>query len=234
MANIQFPTAYELKVASIWNEHQALVQEGSVYMASNPTPGTGILGTICVDDVATASSTHAQFAPFLLVTNGWSAANPAAKTIYPLYIRLTTTVASANATDWSINLRLDNTATKYVSGGSSLTPVNLNSAVNNASGATVYAGAIVPSGVVSSAGRLLSRNKVSPVIPLFGDTHILTFGDSAMDTNMLMGGATARCITLPCAPTAIAPGWCMQLDQYGTSSLTTAGQWEVELVYAER
>lgn len=234
MANLQFPTAQEQKVASIWNSYQALTAEGSVYYASNPTPSTGLLGTICVDDAATASSTHAQFAPFLLLTNGWSSANPSAKTIYPLAIKVTTTVIPVNSTAWEATIRLDSVTSKYSSGGTALSPLNANTNFGNTSGATIYGGAIIPTGVMSTAGRLVMRHKLSNVIPIFGDTYTFSFGDYGMDTNMLEGGATARAITIPCASISVAPGWCMQLDMFGAGSLTTAGQWEVEIIYAER
>ncbi len=233
-SNIQFPTSFEQKVVSLYPSYHGLGQEGSTYIATNPTVGTGIaITTSVVDDAATASSTHAQFAPALLVQNTWSASNTAAKSLYPLYIKLITTAIPTSATRWDCSVRLDNVATKYVSGGSTITPVCLNSNVATTSGASVYFGAIVPSGVQTGAGRLVGRALLSSTIPVVLDTYIITFGDVGASTNVANGGATRADKTIPMAACVVAPGWSFQLDLFGASNAAAAG-YEFEFVYAER
>lgn len=233
--NLQFPSALEQKVAGIWPGLQSLAVEGSTYIATNPTVGTGIaITTSVVDDAATASSTHAQFAPALIITNTTPAAlGQSGKSIYPLYIKLITTAVPTSATAWNASFRLDNVANKYVSGGTQITPVNLNSNVGIATNAAVYFGALVPSGVMSSSGRVVGRTIIDTAVPVVGDTYIFNFASSSMGTNVLLGGTTTRNNTYPQAPVIIAPGWSLQLDLWGASNAAAAA-YEFEIVYAER
>src|SRR5438105_4203069 len=106
MANPLFPTSGSVKVQEIFTDDYTLADEGGWYVSTNPTVGTGIAQTVCVDDAATSSSTHAQFAPAFLIYNNSSPANPNALSIYLRYLKLVVTVAPASATNWKYSLRM--------------------------------------------------------------------------------------------------------------------------------
>jgi hypothetical protein len=235
MSNIAFPSALEQKVSNIFNGTQGLAAEGSLLIATSPTPGTGIaITTSVVDDAATASSTHGQFAPALLILNqNQATSSPIGKSIYPLYIKLVTTAIPTSATAWKGSFRLANNSANYVSGGTQLVPQNLNTAFGNGTGAAVYFGAIVPAQVPGASGRLVGSDALSNVIPVIGETYYFTFGDVSLPTNTLVESTTARVVTLPHAAIAIAPGWSLQLDLWGASNAAAAA-YEVELCYVER
>ena len=237
MANTAFPTALEQKVSNLWNGTQALVQEGSLFIVNNPTVGTGIAlgGATVTDD--TSSAGKGQITPFLICQNNWSPANPSAKTIYPVYIKLITTAVptGVTTTGYFATVRLDNVTNKSSSANAAsltLPAQNLNTAVSYQSGATTVVGGVATS-AMTTGGRLLGKTLVNSTIPVVADTYVFTFGDIGMATNVLFGGATARFQTYPMPAVAVAPGWSFQLDLFG-ASMSGAPSYELEFVYAER
>ena len=237
MANLQFPTALEQKTSNLWNGTTGLVQEGSAYIVTNPTAGTGIAlgGATVTDDSSSAGK--GQITPFLICQNGWSAANPSAKTVYPLYIKLITTAVptGVTTTGYYASFRLDNVTNKSSSANAAtLTQPsqNLNTSVSFQSGSTTVVGGVATS-AMTSGGRLVAHALLNTVIPVVNDTYIFTFGDNAMTTNVLLGGTTARFNTYPMPPIAVAPGWSFQMDLFG-ASMSGAPSYEFEYVYAER
>ncbi len=109
--NVQFSGAS--KVANIWNTDHALADEGSFYIATNPTVGTAIaMTTSVVDDAATASATHAQNVPYLYVQNPGGIGATNAPSLYIRYIKLFSRVgdqAWTSATQALFSVRTDNT-----------------------------------------------------------------------------------------------------------------------------
>lgn len=234
MANPLFPTANSVKVQSVWDDDYPLADEGGFYVSTNPTVGTGIAGTVCVDDAATASSTHAQFAPTLLVFNNSSPANPNAFSIYMRYVKLIVTVAPASATNWKYSLRMDN-LNRYSSGGSVITPVNPNpGSSRNIPVSLVYFGAIVPTALPSASARLVANGTMDSAIPVVGDQYLLKFGNAAVTMDQLNGGTTAKNMTYNAPPVVISPGWCLALDMWGASNAATPASWEFEMGHVER
>src|SRR5207248_2749105 len=211
-----------------------LADEGGWYVSTNPTVGTGIAKTVCVDDAATSSSTHAQFAPAFLIYNNSSPANQNALSIYLRYLKLVVTVAPASATNWKYSLRMDN-LNRYSSGGSVITPVNVNpSSSRNQPAALVYFGAIVPTALPSANARLVGNGTLDSAIPVIGDQYLLKFGNAAVSMDQLSGGTLAKNMTVNAPPIIVAPGWCLALDMWGTSNAATPASWEFELGHAER
>ena len=218
MANVNYPTANSQKVVNVWNNDCGLSDEGGYFITTNPTVGTAIaMTTSVVDDAATASSTHAQFAPVALIYNGDSTANQNAVSIYMRYIRLTLSQVPTTASNWRYAMRLDN-LNRYSSGGSTLTPVNVNSgAAAKSPRATVYFGAIVPTALPSASSRLVANGTINPVIPVINDQWLFTFGNSAPTMDQLQGGATAKNMVYNASPIIIAPNWCLSLEMWGTA-----------------
>jgi hypothetical protein len=235
MSNAQFARANPNKVGNIWNSDHGLADEGNYYVLCNPTAGTPIAMTSSVvDDAATASSTHAQAAPLMLIQAKGNAGDNSAKSIYPKYLRLTQIIANqawTSATNVQFSLRGDNVA-RYTSGGSNLgAGANINLGSSNVSGATIYFGALVAA-LPSANARLLGRGQIQGTIPLPGDQWLFTFGDVVGPTNLL-GASAIKNITIPCGPCIIGPGCNLALDIWATG-LAAAPQFEFEFGYAER
>ena len=219
------------KVANVWNSDHLLADEGSYFTAQNATVGTAIaMTTSVVDDAATASSTHAQAAPYIYLYNRGVTGD---KSVYLKYIKLFSRIgdqAWTSATQALFSLRADPTS-RYTSGGTALSVYNQNTNTGNASQLLAYAGANVVS-LPTAAQRVLAHGMIQSSIPLAGSTWIWTFGDVTFTTNF--GYASAiNSLTIPVAPVVIAPGWSLQLDIWATA-LAAAPTFEVEIGYAER
>lgn len=235
MANVLFPTQTAQKVANIWNSDHALADEGSYFTAQNPTVGTAIaMTTSVVDDAATASSTHAQYSPYLYLYNKSVVGDQNAKSIYLKYIKLFSRVgdqAWTSATQALFSFRADQT-NRWASGGTALSIYNQSMNASNTSALLAYAGANVVSLPSASSQRVLGHGLIQSTIPLAGSTWVWTFGDVTMPTNF--GYASViNSLTIPNAPVVIAPGWSFQLDIWATA-LAAAPTFEVEIGYVER
>ena len=234
MANVNFPTNSSQKVQNLWNGDYALADEGGFFVTTNPTTGTAIaMTTSVVDDAATASSTHAQFAPVMIVFNSNTADNQNAASIYLRYLRMQIVQVPTSATSWKFSMRLDNTI-RYASGGSTLIPVNLNpSSSRTSAAARVFFGAIVPAALPTAASRLVSNGQVNSAVPVTLDQWLFSFGNAAPHMDLISGGAGAKNVTIACPPIVIPPGWSLSLGMWGASN-AAAPSWEFEMGHVER
>jgi hypothetical protein len=239
MPNVLFPSAGSQKVAPLWPSFHALADEGSLFIVSSTdavsgkAAGTGIATTTSVvDDAATASATHAQNVPVMYLYNKASVSDPLGKSIYPLWMRFLVTAAPTSATVWNWALRADyTTGGRYTSGGTALSPINVNTGSSNQSAAQIIFGAVVTP-LPGSSQRVLGSGQVQSSIPVVKDMWMFTFGDNTMPTNVLTASA-AKNITIPCGPVIIAPGVNITLEMWG-ASCAGAPAWEFEMGYAER
>lgn len=222
------------KTANIWNGQQATADEGNFFIATNPTVATGIaMTTSVVDDAATASSTHAQFSPTMLIQNNWPTTDASQHRIYLQYLRLSViTQAPTSATDWRFAFRGDNVTSRYTSGGTLIVPVNINMDSNNASRAVIYFGNVVAALPSAAGGRFLSKGIVDYALPIIGDQWLFTFGDVTMPSYQIAATALKQ-VTIPCGPIIIGPGQNVTFEQWGTSN-AAAPAFEFELGYVER
>lgn len=199
-----------------------LAKDGQYFVTTSPTPGTG-LATIA------AQASFADTAPFILINN-----NDPTKYLYLDYIRLTCTAAGTAGTNISWAVKTDGVnATRYTSGGSTLTPKNPNTGSGQASSAIVYAGAIVAAAVSSSA-RLLGHGLFRTVIPVVGDSYTIKFdGDFGGGTGgqVLSGTAPAQVIAGH-APVLIAPTHWVAFHIW-LASQSAASSYEVEIGHLE-
>lgn len=235
MANPNYPISASAKMASIWGAADyGAADEGAFYVATNPTSGTAIATTTSVvDDAATASATHAQNVPVLLVQNGASESDANAKTIYLRYLRMILGQVPTSATSWQMSIRADKNPSAYTSGGTKITPVNTNLGSSLVSQAQIYFGAVVTPLPLSATARLLARAQVNSVIPVTLDQWLFTFGVSGAGSDQVAGGAGAKNVLLALPPIVIAPGWNVRVGMWGTSN-AAAPTWEFELGYVER
>lgn len=230
MPNIQFPTIVAQKVQNIWNRDQGIVDEGTYFVATNPTTGTGIATTTSVVDDGNSGATSAQTRPLMIIQNGYAAGanNP---NIYPLSLKILVTSAPTSATFWQMSLRLDSTQ-RYTSGGSTIVPVNPNSAVGANSRANIYFGAITAA-AASAGARLVANAMVNPTIPVVKDTQIINFGNPNSDISIgnIVTVNKTNVINVP--PIVIAPGYSLVIGAWGTSN-AAAPAFEFQFEYVER
>jgi len=221
------------KVATIFHGLQAASDEGSFFIATNATPGTAIATTTSVvDDAATASSTHAQASPVMVITNNWSASDPLQKCIYLSYLKMLISQVPTSATSWQYAMRLDMNPTRITTQGTTITPVNPNSASSTLSKAAITFGAITTA-LPTANGRLVARGQVNSAVPVTLDQWFFNFGNPGVPMDLISGGTGAKNVSIPCGPIVLAPGWSVTLEMWGASN-AAAPSWEFELGYIER
>lgn len=234
-ANPNFAISGSTKVGNLWNTDHALADEGSFFVATNATVGTAIaLTTSVIDDAAIASATHAQNVPYIYMQNRGAIGDPNSKSIYLRYIKLFSRVgdqAWTSATQALFSVRSDPTGDRRTTSGTALSIFNANTNSGQTSAASWTAGGNVTS-LPGASSRIHTHGLIQSSIPLAGSTWVFTFGDTAMPQNF--GYASViNCLTMPCPPVVIGPGWSMQFDLWATA-LGAAPTFELEVGYAER
>ncbi len=203
---------------------QALAEEGSYFVTTNPTPLTGIAGHA-------APTTLDDTKPALLVKN-----NHATKNIYIDFLRWRLTVAGANGTLLACAAKIDSLTSRYTSGGSSLTPQNCNMNSGNASSALVYNGAVVASAAGASA-RLLDFTQLRTVIPVVGDIYQFDFGKNARQFGSklaaVVSGTAESYQQFAFPPAIIGPGQIF-LFHFWETAQSAANSWELTMGHWER
>lgn len=233
MANVNFPTAASQKVANVWNTSHSLADEGSYFIATNPTILTVIATTTSVVDAGNSGATSAQTRPVMLVYNPWPTTDPNAKTIYPKYLWMILSQVPTSATTMDMCIWMDPVgANAYTSGGSTITPVSCNPGIGTVSRAKIYFGAITAA-ATTSGGSLVSRRRIDSLIPVTLDEWQFTFGDFQQPTNVLSSTASVKRMSFGLPPLAIPPGYAMKIGFYAGSN-AAAPSWEFEFGYVER
>ena len=210
-------------------EALGLADEGSVWLGTNPTSESGISASVATAYSATASG-------FVSLQNRDSGSDSGvAKCIYPVYLKFRTVTAPASATRWLGVIDVDNVLSRYTSGGTAITPSNVNMNVSNTgSVATLNVGALTTV-ALSSGGRTFARPEFRPVIPVAGDTYIVSFGcPSGSVGNDALNGTNPVNAQYPCAPLVIGPGHTMVLSVFGASNAITGWAAEFEICWVER
>jgi hypothetical protein len=141
----------------------AMADEGSYFYASNPTPGTGIAGIAATGAFSDAES-------LLLIKND----NTDGKRVYLDWLKLRVTAAGTDGTDHHFVSKIDSVA-RYTSGGSAITPVNVNMDSTATSGCTMYFGALVTT--ATTTARLVGNGVLRrATIVVAGDEFYFDFG----------------------------------------------------------
>lgn len=197
-------------LTSSLNAH-LLSDEGSYFVATNPTVGTGVTGIAASDGFDATES-------FLHIRN-----TETNKRIYLDYIKLQATAAGTNGTNWSYAMTTDRGATRYTSGGSSITPVNPNLAASaSAPSATIRAGALVTT-AASADVRLVSSGLLRTAIKVVGDTVLFTFGRVTGPIANLAQAGTAICnLVVPAPPVVLGENDQFLLHEFGASQTVGA------------
>lgn len=197
--------------------------EGGYFVATNPTPGTGIAGIAATGAFSDAES-------LLLLQNDNSESS--AKRVYLDYLRLISTAAGANGTNVRYVLKLDD-AERYTSGGSTITPVNANMASSTTSGCTCLFGALITTSAGSNV-RLIANGLIRSVITVVGDNYTFDFGGEAPATaGLAVAGTAINHSTVRVPPVILGPGDSLVLSLHAASQ-SAATSFEFELAYWER
>ena len=188
------------------------------YSACNPTPGTGIAEAVKAAFAATAA--------MAIIRNGSTSL-----LVRPKYIRLVNTVIPASATRAEAAVVVDTGATRYSSGGSSLTARNrdMSSGVNSST--TVRFGALV-TGAASSNVRQVSRFQLRAAIPVVYEEYIIAFDANRHDFNTI-GGTAAQRHVVDAGPVVLGANQEMLVHTWYPSNATTPASWECEIVWTE-
>jgi hypothetical protein len=218
----------------LWNKSHKLAKEGSYFVVTNPTPGTGLA------TIATLTSL-VDTSPFAIIQNN----NPGSPMNQPFidldYIKLTCTAPGTAGTAllWAIKTDIVN---RYTSGGSQLTGgVNVglgalspNTTGRNTSNANITAGALVAATPTSNSVRLFGHGYFRSVIPVVGDSYLINFGSGDMQVGgQPKNGSAPSDFVAPHAPVTIGPGHAAYLHIW-LPSQSAASSFEIEIGYAER
>lgn len=161
--NVRLSRYGDLRAESLYPDFSALVDEGAYYVAQ----ASAIAGHILAAFDATK--------PFLLLQNADSApAATSGKRIYLDYIKYQVTTAPASGTNANFQINLD-TANRWSSAGTLLTPVNVNSGASGQSIAQPRV-ALPIATAASNNVRLLDLGVTRTVIPIASDIMIFNFG----------------------------------------------------------
>jgi len=209
----------DVMVQPIGKARCSLADEGSYFVAVNPTPGTGVAslaaadGYLATQALCTIFNTHA--------TNS----------IVIDYIKLQTTVPGTNGTDLRWDCHLDG-IDRWTSGGSAITEKNVKVG-GAASSATIYFGAIVAPAASTDVLRL-GGGELRSVITVAGDQFIFDFGgEPAQGSGAPQNGTLAAVIRTQVAPAVLQPGDSLVLT-LNAASQSVAQSYEFEIGYWER
>lgn len=201
----------------------ALAAEGSYFMATNPTPGTGIAGIAATGAFSDAES-------LLTIRNLATVAE--GKLLYLDRLRLVVTAAGASGTDHRYASKIEPDLDRYTSGGSVITPVNVNGESSQASPAQIKFGALVTTAASVNA-RLVGAGLIRPVITVVGDVYEFNFGGEPTPAAHAIAGAAIANIVIPHSPVVLGPGDQFVFSLFATAQ-TGASSYEFELGYYER
>lgn len=167
--------------------------EGSYFVATNPTPGTGIV-------MGAAVTSYVETTPFFLVTY----ATTSGRRLYFDFLKLVCTVAGVAGTSLNATVAIDNAAARYTSGGTAITPVNPNMDDSNTAEGKVYAGALVAAAAANK--RLLWSDILRVVIPVIGDTYLIEFGGPTALSSIASAGTAVAQVAKQAPPVILGDG----------------------------
>lgn len=200
----------------------SIAELGQYFIATNPTPGTGIAGIAAADGNNDEEN-------LVYVYNADTASG--GKRIYLDFLKLAVTAAGANGTNISFVSKIDNMV-RYTSGGSAITELNTNMDSSASSVATIYVGALVTT-AASAYQRLVGHGPIRNVITVVGDRYLVDFGGQKnIAAGLVTSGTAISHILIPHAPVVLGPGDCWMF-QVNAASQSGASSYEFELGYWE-
>lgn len=207
------------------NKNLRYADAGKYYLATNPTAGTGI--------ITGAVTTLADTTPFIVFKNN----NTVASGIkcYLDYLRLQATIVGIGHTRSEITFKIDSSqsTTRYTSGGSTITAVNVNGDSAATSGALVYIGAITAA-AAGSARLLASIPLKTAAIEVVDSLWTFNFGDAPTSfvSGVATNGATITDAHHSLHPVIVGPQQHFLAHVWG-GSMSTGISFTVQLGYVE-
>jgi len=196
--------------------------EGSYFVATNPTVGTGIAGH------AAPVVADADTKPLIHLFNGGT------KNIALDFFEVSVTAAgTAGTLSYAVVYTDNDGATSRSSGGTAITAiVNTNSASPVTTGATVFFGPVVSAG---TSPRKLGSQLMREVIPVVQDSVRLNFGPSGAGAHspLTTAGTATNHIELNFPPVVVAPGGNVGVV-FIRASQSAASSYTFNLGYVER
>lgn len=199
-------------------------KEGAYFVATNPTPGTGIAGiaaTGAFDDLET----------LLFIRNDAAAADDT----YIILDRLKLIVTAAGdgtLSRWAS--KVDTGATRFSSGGSAITEVNANIDSATTSKATIRFGAVVTAAATASA-RLIDHGQLRGTALVVQDEYTYDFGGSLSEGRRTLAAGADTTIhhdVIAHVPVVLGPTDQFLLHHFNTGG-TSASSFEFVLTYWE-
>ena len=185
------PYGEEFNLSLIQKSH-LLAEEGSYFVSTNPTPGTGIAGQAAPTAAPTVAG-GGDTKPFISIFNS---AAPADGTRISLdYLRLRPTAAGANGTSINFMMQIDSAPRSPVGagfGGTSIVPVNPNMDSGSKSLAIVNAGSLTALASGATA-RQLPNIQFRGVITVVNDIYIVSFGPAEYGVGSLISSGSGVC-----------------------------------------
>lgn len=211
--------------APVYDSMLGAAEDGSLFLATNPTSGTPLAVTTSI----TAYAETAGAIGFALLLQNIGTGD-SAKRIIPLQIKLPITQVPTSATSWQYVLLLTNNPAFYTSGGSALTPVCTHSDVPAGSSvARVYFGALT-TGVPGSDKRYVGRGNLRGIIPTTFDEMTISF--RGFPTTGLATSGSMRNVVYNDA-VVIGPGYTLALSMFGAAN-AAAPSFEPTISWIER
>lgn len=210
----------EAYATSITNKELFAADEGSQFVAVNPTMGTGIIGHA-------AATTFDEAKALLCIYNG-STTNR----IYLQSILLDVTVVGVGHTRDQFSFTLD-TGNRISSGGTALTKANVNMDSALTSSAIVQFGATVTTAATASR-RLLGNYMIKGAnIEVVWDQFEFVFGGVSTSPMGIAPSTVANWFSRTCPPVVIGPGQSFCIHQWAASQ-STGITFEPVVNYIER
>ena len=229
----------EVGIVNYYPDQYLMALEGSYFIASSPTPGTGVAATTSLTAYVSGSTK-----PWCLIANNNAQGGPNIELDYMKIIQ-TAGQLPTTSTNMQIAIVLDTAPNKVpTTAGTALTPVNVNPASTNTSNAGIQIGAITTL-VDSAAVRLVFQDYIEPIctatpVAVAGDFYVVKFGalDHVMTSNYYQQVAAGtplgvKQISASGPPIVVAPGWCAVVKLYGTAN-AAAPTYSFEVGYRER
>lgn len=208
-----------------------IADEGAYMTATNATIGTGIIHALTTAFSATAA---------LFCLRNTDAEG--GQRIYLDYVRLTTgatAIAMTAATSIEAAVTIDNT-NRYSSGGTSITPANVNMDSSRATIAQINFGAVVltaASGSVRQVARAAVPRRAAPAL-VTGDQIMFNFGQMDAPGIGVAGAAApataAANFYVPMPPVVIGGGDSLNFHLWYPAGATTAPTYEFDIGWWER
>lgn len=213
------------------SNRQMLAANGSYFVATNPTLGTGVVWATLATQSATANG--------LFVI-----ANTGSKTIYLDRLKLKQTATAPTAT-LSMNFEAFNETGLVTGTGNVATrvPVQINTsaALSQGTGAVIQAfsaGAItIPAAAAGASRRLQDTAEIATGLTIVKDTFILDFGQDGPSPS-IPGITAARAtvnarMTTQMGPVVVAPNTTTWINMWWDATATNVPSFEYALSYIE-